>query len=291
MGEITVTLLGTGTPIFRPDRSGMSTLIQAGEHSLLFDCGRGAAARFHGVTGNLDVSRLFLTHLHSDHVSDIPDLWLSAYLPGIGARTEPLELIGPDGTREMAEHLQSAYTADFEARSTARQMQGFTDDDSRITGRNIEEGVVYQAGDLSVTAFVVDHGVIQPAFGFRVDFEGRSVVLSGDTRYDENLVRHANGADLLIHETAVVRPDADPEEPLTKRVLSAHTLPREVAEICTRTRPRFAVYSHIHYFEGATDEHIAAETRAAYDGPFAVGQDLDRFEVGDEVVHSSAAVG
>ena len=97
----------------------------------------------------------------------------------------------------MAEHIHAAFSADFDARSTVRGMQGIADEDADIEGEDMEEGVVYEQGDLRVTAFLVDHVVIEPAFGFRVDYEGRSIVLSGDTRYNENVVSYAAGADLL----------------------------------------------------------------------------------------------
>jgi ribonuclease Z len=277
-----VTLLGTGTPAFDANRSGISTLIEAGQQSVLIDCGRGTAPALQRAVGTLAPSVLLLTHLHSDHVSGIPDLWLTGFLPN-GQRPTPLRLYGPKGTEQLAHHLSLAYAADFDARSTVRGTQGLTDEDARLIGSDFDAGVVYDDGGLRITSFEVDHGAIEPAFGFRVDFQDRSVVLSGDTRYSENLIEHSADVDLLIHEVAAIPDGFETDDPAVRRILFAHTLPEEVGRIWEQVHPKLGVYSHILYFGGATDDDIVSRTQLTYDGPFLVGQDSDRFEIATEV--------
>ena len=192
--NLRVTLLGTGTPIPRPDRFGPSTLIEAGEHTVLIDAGRGAAIRLFqlGVPiGQIDA--LLLTHFHSDHTVGIPDLWLTGWLSSyFGSRQRPFNVIGPIGTATLMHHLEAAFAQDIEIRvedeKLARQHVAIT------VKEFDEDGVVYQAGDLRIIAFTVDHGeAIKPAFGFRIEYRGRTAVISGDTRYNANVLRYGAG--------------------------------------------------------------------------------------------------
>ena len=168
----------------------------------------------------------------------------------------------------------------MEARQRSRDMAGFGTAPAEIEATDFEGGVVYERNGVTVTAFPVEHLIIEPAFGFRVDYDGRSVVLSGDTTYCESLVENAMGVDLLIHEVAAVPEDADANSPLVNRVVSCHTSAEEAGRVYSETGPGLAVYSHIHYILGATDDDIVKGTRTTYDGEFVVGQDLDTFDVG-----------
>ena len=281
MNDFSVTLLGTGTPEPLADRIGISTLVRAGSETLLFDCGRGAGLRLHQAEGNFKTATtMFLTHLHSDHVSGIPDLWLTGSIPQMRGREEALRIYGPSGTANLAEHLQQAYVADVEARQPSRDMAGFGPSPARIEAADIAPGVVYDRNGVRVTAFPVEHLIIEPAFGFRVEYDGRSVALSGDTTYCESLVDNAKGVDLLIQEVAAVPEGVDPaSSPLVNRVVSCHTSPEDAGRLYTRTAPALAVFSHIHYILGASDDDITRGARRTYDGEFVVGQDLDTFEV------------
>ena len=150
-------------------------------------------------------NRLFLTHLHSDHVVGIPDLWLTGWLePPWGQRKGDLMVYGPAGTQDMMINLAKAYAWDIETRVRDQKLSR---DTAAVRVVEFGEGAVYQSNGVKVSAFEVDHGdEAKPAFGFRIDYDGRSVVISGDTRFSENLIRHADSADLLIHQVAAVRP-------------------------------------------------------------------------------------
>ena len=113
----------------------------------------------------------------------------------------------------MATHLQLAYSADVEARRVQRRIGGTGEQAVKKKAQEFDGGLVYDQGGVRVSAFLVEHNVIEPAFGFRVEYDGRVVVLSGDTAYCKNLIRNAEGADLLIHEVMAIPSGTDIESP------------------------------------------------------------------------------
>jgi ribonuclease Z len=274
-----VTLLGTGTPIPIPGRFGPSTLIEAGNQTILIDAGRGATIRMFqlGVPiGRIDA--LLLTHFHSDHTVGIPDVWLTGWLSShFGGRNGPFNVIGPTGTEVLMQHLEKAYWRDIEIRM---EDEKFSREDVAITVKEFTQaGLVYERGDLRVTAFTVDHGdAIKPAYGYRIDYEGRVAVVSGDTRYNENVVRYAQGADLLIHEVAMAKPELI-KEPHIQRIVNHHTSPQEAGLVFARTKPKLAAFTHLVMLASPTVsapsvEELVAATRETYDGALEVGEDL-----------------
>jgi ribonuclease Z len=280
--DIKVTLLGTGCPPPVMNRFGPSILVEAGGHKLLFDAGRGAVQRLAQLKVRWqDVQGIFLTHLHSDHVVGLPDLWLTGWLIPPG-RSVPLHVWGPRGTTKMMSHLEQAYEYDIRIRLYDDRA---APDGVVLLAADIVEGVVYDKGGVKVTAFQVDHAPITPAFGYRIDYAGRSVVLSGDTRVSENLIRYAQGVDLLIHEVASAatfeRLGISAER--TKSVMDHHVTPEQAGMVFTRAKPKLAVYSHIVLPE-ATEQDLIPPTRKTYAGPLELGEDLMVIEVGDKVV-------
>ena len=249
-----------------------------GQEKLLFDCGRGALLRLYQANIS-QVDGLFLTHLHSDHIVGIPDLWLTGWVMG---RKVPLRVWGPAGTRRMMARPERAYSFDLHMRRDVDEHlppQGV-----EIQAKDIQQGVVYRNGDLKVTAFEVDHGLLKPAFGYRVDYAGHSVLLSGDTRSSENLIRFAQGTDVLIHE--VLDPEAysklvnsySPEQ--RARGGAHHTMPDEAGKVCTKVAPKLAVHSHI---VPPNSPDLVLHTRKTYSGPLEAGEDLMSIEIGEQV--------
>ena len=275
-----VTLLGTGNPRPRIDRFGPSILVEAGKETLLFDCGRGATIRLSQASVPFSaVTALFLTHLHSDHIVGLPDLWLTGWIMG---RHVPLQVWGPTGTVDMLKGLEQAYAFDVHMRRDVDEQipaQGAV-----LKGKDIGEGVVYENNSVKVTAFLVDHGPVRPALGFRVDYQGHAVVLSGDTRPSENLIKFSRGTDLLVHE--VFDPEAyrevgnslTPEQ--RKRVREHHSTPEEAGTVFTKVAPKLAVYSHI---VPPDVPDVIPHTRKTYSGPLEVGEDLMTIEIGEQV--------
>ena len=279
--EIKVTLLGTGCPPAVMNRFGPSILVEAGEQKFLFDAGRGALQRLNQVKVSWrDVQGVFLTHLHSDHVVGFPDLWLTGWLtPG---RDVPLQVWGPRGTQKMMLHLEQAYEYDIRIRLYDDRA---SPDGVVILAEDVAGGFVYEKNGVKITAFEVDHTPVRPAFGYRIDYAGRSVVLSGDTRVSENLIRHAQGVDLLVHEVAspetFQRAGSPPER--AKSVVAHHVTPEQAGEVFTRTKPKLAVYSHI-VLPTATEQDLIPPTRKTYAGPLELGEDLMVMEVGEKIV-------
>ncbi|MFE5427408.1 MBL fold metallo-hydrolase [Peribacillus simplex] len=147
----------------------------------------------------------------------------------------------------------------------------------------MKEGVVYKKKGIEVIAFKVDHKSIEPAFGYRVNYKGHSVVISGDTRYNENLIKFAKGADVVIHEVAAARPDNESES--IANILDLHTTPEEAGKVFSQIQPKLAVYSHIVLLGGLTEEkaNLLERTKKTYDGTVIVGEDLLSIEIGDKV--------
>ncbi len=280
--DFRVTLLGTSSPSPGMERFGMSTLIEAGDARLLVDCGRGAIQRlFQLGVDYTHLDRLFLTHLHSDHLVGIPDLWLTGWVMG---RKTPFRVWGPAGSGDMMAHLEQAFKADIHIRRDLDERLPQTGID--VAAQDIAEGFAHSEGGVTIRAFDVDHYPVTPAFGYRVEYAGKVVVLSGDTRPCDNLVKHARGADLLIQEIIAPQAFLAMQRRMTdhhrRQVIAHHTTPEQAGEIFSRINPGLAVYSHVIPPAGA-DEEILEGTRAAYGGRVAVGRDMMRIEIGDEV--------
>jgi ribonuclease Z len=288
VGDFRVTLLGTGVPTPRPDRFGPSTLIEAGDQKLLIDAGRGATIRLFQIgvpIGQIDA--LLLTHYHSDHTAGIPDVWLTGWLQShFGGRTKPFRVIGPTGAKALMAHLEQAYAPDIKIRIEDEQLPA---EGIAVEVEEFEkDGTIYERGGLKVIAFEVDHGAaIKPAYGYRIEYGGRTAVISGDTRCNDNVVKYGAGADLLIHEVAIVRPELA-SEPFIQRIMAHHTTAREAGSIFERAKPKLAAFTHLVFLAServppASVDDLIAETRRTYAGPLAVGEDLMSFEIGETV--------
>lgn len=277
--KLKVILLGSGAgPRVDLQQFGPSILIEAGEERLLFDCGRGATLRMAqaGISHG-SISRLFLTHLHSDHVIQIPDLLLTGWVGG--GRKIPLEVWGPEGTSDMMDHIQQAFAFDIHMRRDVDEKA--PGDGIKVLSHDITEGVVFDEQGIKVTAFLVDHSPVKPAFGYRIDYRGHSVVLSGDTRVSENLIRFAQGADVLVHEVLdeeTLRALFPNNSQAVQAILAKHTTPEQAGEVFTRIKPRLAVYSH-----APNAERVITQTRKTYKGPLQGAEDLLTIEIGENV--------
>jgi ribonuclease Z len=275
-----VTILGSARgPQVDLQRFGASILVEtAGGDKLVFDCGRGFAQRLteYGVPLPA-IDKLFLTHLHSDHILSIPDLFMVGFSQG---RNGPLQVWGPAGTKSMMDAMAKAFEFDLRVRSEFNDQ--LSKEGMRSSSTDIQEGTIYERNGVKVTAFLVDHGPIKPAFGYRVDYAGHSVAMSGDTRFSENLIRHSQGVDVLIHETEQL-PPPNPNQSERQRaqqekaVRQLHTLPEETATVFNRTKPRLAVYSH------GGSAAIVAEARRTYSGPLELAEDLMTIEIGEKI--------
>jgi ribonuclease Z len=217
--------------------------------------------------------RILLTHLHSDHVIDLGHLVLTRWIVGENA---PLEVLGPAGTAAHVERLLALWAWDIEVRRAHMHER----EPPRVIVTELEEGLVLAHDDLRVTAFLVEHEPVKPAFGFRFDGPGRRVVVSGDTRPSENLIRHAQQADLLIHEcTDMTHAAWSPgcgwptREAKVRDLQAYHTGPDEVGEVAVEARTHHLVLTHL--MPGSDPADLAARARRRFAGRVTVAEDLD----------------
>ena len=279
--EIKVTLVGTGGPEFFPDRQGIATLVEANGELLLFDVGHGASqGLYESRIDPKDIRHIFLTHLHNDHYEGLPQLWLTPWF--LLGRDHGFELWGPEGTEEMVSGMRTMFAHDLETRVNAFNPSENLD----IQVQPLKDGIIFERNGVSVTAFTVEHADGNPAFGYRIDYAGRSVVLSGDTTLDDNVITHGTGADLIVHNVIAFseRLSALPE---MQGVLAKLTTPEQAAAIFAQTEPGMAVYSHIVTKEidpSEVPETLIGRTRAAgYDGPLVMGEDGMVIRIGETI--------
>ncbi|RJR49650.1 MAG: MBL fold metallo-hydrolase [Desulfobacteraceae bacterium] len=285
-----VGLAGNGSPLPDRRRKGVCTFVMAGKHLFIIDSGPGSTLNLELMRVPLDnIQAVLLTHLHSDHIGGLGELMLKAWTGG--ARTEPLKIVGPEGVDSVVQGFNQAYSLDAGFRfahhgPTVANLEGAGGTPETIQVLDETKGtVVFQTGDLKVTAFLVDHRPVEPAFGYRFDYKGRSVVISGDTLPCESLRRHAEGIDLLLHDA--MQPEmlriisqagtsrSKVIAKVTTDILSYHTFSEEAARIARDANVRQLVLSHIipptpmAFFNSA----FLGDSRDYYDGPITVGVD------------------
>ncbi len=289
-GVLRVVFLGTqGGPTTSAERGGIATLVVAGPEKLLFDCGRSVTTGMvRAGISPVEVTKIFLTHLHSDHVVALPELYLFPW--AAQARREPLRVWGPQGTSNMMDHLRKAFAFDIHIRRDVDER--FSAEGIRAIATDVRGGVVYEANGVKVTAFLVDHGPVRPALGYRVDYAEHSVVLSGDTKPTESLVKAAQGVDLLIHEVGRSKQDpalsGPPEELMpgsrqtrqqARTIADHHTDPVEAGRVFARVKPKLAVFSH---FNG-TSASILPLVRQTYPDRVELGEDAMVIDIGASI--------
>ena len=275
-----ITFLGTGAPPPTIRRFGPSTLIEAGKEKLIFDAGRGAMQRLNQIGIPFgDITGIFLTHHHSDHLVGFTDLWLTGWIGRAwGNRKVPLKVWGPEGTNQMVKYLPLAFATDIEVRSHSYPVEGV-----KLQSLEINEGFVFNNNGVKVSPFLVDHGGEKLiALGYKIEYEGRSVVLSGDTRFNENVIKYGEKSDVLILEVVHGMMDGM-ERPNLERITNNHTLPEQAGIVFYRSKPRLAVFTHILLLGNTTSDEIIPATRKTYDGPLIVAEDLTQIEVGEEI--------
>ncbi len=277
--EVTkVILLGTGTPNPDPKHSGCSVAIVVNDVPYIVDFGPGvvrqAAAlslRYGGEIEALNVKnikRAFLTHLHSDHTVGYPDL---IFTPWVMGRDEPLQVYGPEGIVEMTDNILKAYQEDIKYRLYG--LEPANNQGWRVNAHEIQQGKIYQDKNVTVEAFHVKHGSWPNAFGFRFTTPDKVIVISGDTRPCENIIKFSQGVDILIHEVYCKKMYDKKNEFWKKYHAKNHTSTYELAEIANKTKPGLIILYHI-LFWGATENDLLEEIAEKYDGKVVVGIDL-----------------
>tara|TARA_B100001287_G_scaffold58368_2_gene46647 strand:+ start:1340 stop:2353 length:1014 start_codon:yes stop_codon:yes gene_type:complete len=287
--DIKLTFLGTGAPRPSPKRYGPSILLEAGDTKLLVDAGPGMRQRIFQAGGFellTDIDTVLITHLHFDHTIELPNLWLTGWLFG---RKKNMQVYGPEGTEEFMNHFEQAFDWDLRYRYlTNVHVEG-----SDLITTDIEPGVFYNKNGIKITAFDVAHLPMDPdteellglegaTFGYRVDYKGRSVVFSGDTRSlpGSKIIEISKGVDVLVHETQIPYPGDSKEAKLANVSMIVHSSPEQVAYVFNETRPRLGIYHHIIPPETTRDELLGMTD---YDGRMEVAEDLMTLMIGDEI--------
>ncbi len=275
---IEVTLLGTGSPIPDPDRAGPSTLIRAGGQTFLVDCGRGVQLRLAAAgSGANALTALLLTHLHSDHIADLGDLivtrWISTFTPD----PTPFQIIGPPGTAEVVDATLAAFGRDIGYRIAHH---ADITAPPAIEVHEYTEGVVWDADGVRILAAPTDHRPVAPTIGFRVEHDGASVVLAGDTVPCDSLDELASGAGALVH--TAIRHDLVDAMPLQRfrDICDYHSSVEQAADTAARAGVGILILTH--YVPSPARgqyEDWRALAATVFDRQIELGDDLHRVQV------------
>jgi ribonuclease Z len=297
-GEIRVTVLGSGDPFIKRSQASGSLLIEVGNEEqdfFFFDLGSGALANFSSMLlPQESTTKVFLSHLHADHVGDIPALLGSVAKNG---RVDPVEIWGGGsedlelGLGAFVRYMRKAMAWDAASVRGVRPMTGFDSIAHEISYD--QPSTVYQAAGVTISSFPAIHG-LSGAVGYTLEYAGRKVVFSGDTRPCRFVVEAATGADLLIHEcfqspSVAAAASGLPLEKVQELLKAAHTVPDQMGRILDMTKPRMAALWHMDISPGVGAAF--AEIGAHYQDSVVASQDLTVFNVtADAVIARQAQV-
>ena len=271
-----VIILGSGSPLPDPQRAGPSTLVRTSAGDLVFDCGRGVLMRAAAAASGAGAFKLLsLTHLHSDHITDLNDIitmrWAMSFVPN------PLTVVGPFGTEALVEATEAMLEPDIGYRLAHHDDLDWR---PQSTVTEVERGVVFEEGSVRVTAAPTDHAPVRPTVGYRVEDDGRSVVIAGDTVPCAGLDELCSGADVLVH--TVVRPDLIEQFGLPRLtdVLDYHSSVADAAQTAARNGVGTLMLTHLvpSPAPGTEDEWIDQAT-AYFDGRVVLAEDLSAVEL------------
>lgn len=281
--EMRVTVVGSGMPDVRREQVSAAILVELGNGDVfLFDVGTGSVMNLNSLGVEGKVTKVFLSHLHTDHAGDLDALWVSA----ISQRKEVLTVWGPSGktpeygTKAFIENFRKLWYWDKQSRTGILSSLGM-----RIEGREFDYSKVhkvYEENGVAITSFPAIHTIDGPV-SFRLDWNGLSMVFSGDTKPNKWLVEQSKGVDVLIHES-FPPPSLYAEKtgyPLrvAKNIATAvHTPPSSVGKIFAMTEPRLAVVYHL-FNNFDINQATIDVIRKSYSGPLIISEDLMVFNV------------
>lgn len=273
---VTITLLGTGSPIPDPERAGPATLVQAAGESYLIDAGRGVLMRLAAAgSGANQLTAVLLTHLHSDHITDLNDVittrWITTF------ERSPLAIIGPPGTKAVVDHLLASLGPDISYRLAHH---ADLDHEPPVEVIEVTDGPVARTGAVHITAAPTDHRPVEPSVGYRLDHDSASVVLAGDTVPCAGLDRLCEGGQALVH--TVIRKDIIAALPIPRMqdVLDYHSSVEQAAQTAARAAMETLVLTHyVPAFPSGGGADWRDMAAAHFSGRIELGDDLHRVEV------------
>ena len=265
-----VILLGTGTPNPEPQRMGPAVAIVSGDHVYLVDCGPGIVRRAAeaGLQMN-QLTRAFVTHLHSDHTAGYPDLIFTLAVMG---RKGPMEVFGPPGLRSMTSHVMRAWKQDMAIR--LHGLEPSVPEAYIVNPHDVKPGEIYRDAAMRVIAFRVQHGAWKYAYGYRFEARDKVIVVSGDTTYSESLIQAAKRCDILIHEVYSQKGLARRTPDWQRYHAAFHTPCPDVGRVAAEVRPGKLVLYH-QLPMGETPAEVVDEVREHFQGQVIYGNDLD----------------
>ena len=274
-----VVTLGTGSPLPDPNRAGPSTLVSVDDQHLLIDCGRGVLMRLAAAgVGAAQLSAVLITHLHSDHLTDLNDVittrWISTF------ESTPLTVVGPPGTQAVVDSIESMLRAD-----TGYRLAHHDDLTEAPITEVIEltEGPVELPGGPRITAAPTDHRPVEPSVAYRIEHDGRAVVLAGDTVPCTGLDSLARGADILVH--TAIRADVIANIPIARLndVCDYHSSIEQAADTAERAGVSVLVLTHhVPAHPPGQGDEVAAIASRNFSGRVVVADDLTTVTIPEE---------
>jgi ribonuclease Z len=271
--EVELILLGTGYPRPDPETAGPAAAVIVNGKVFVVDAGRNVTNRLWATDYPLkDIQAVFLTHLHSDHISGLPDLFNTSWIFG---RYTPLELYGPPGTSSVADAILKMFEIDIPIRRDLTELhaaEGATINTHEIR----KDEIIYQDEDIRITAFRVNHEPVKDALGYKFEVEHKTIVISGDTRPSENLIAHARGADILVHEAYLPEHfDRVDSKEVAENLKRYHTSATEAGKVAAAADVTLLVLTHL--IPAGAEETFIARASRHFTGRIVVGGDLMRF--------------
>ena len=255
--SLSAVICGSRSPIPSPGRAQTCVMVRAGENIYIVDIGDGSASNLRnwGIPFN-KIKSVLLTHLHSDHISDLADLHLASWI--MQRRKAKLDVYGPQGVGLVTKGFETAYEPDYFFRNTHHGDQIAPLDVAGLNPHTVDlnQPKIIDEDGLIVTAFEVVHDPVKPALGYRFDYKGRSLVISGDTSYSENLIENSRDVDVLIHEAQAnhminllrdfnLQMGANLNAKLMEDITTYHTTPVEAAEIANLANVKHLIFYHL----------------------------------------------
>lgn len=281
---------GTSSPLPSRDRAAACTLVIADGKLFVFDMGEGSGEILSLMGMPLDkIQGVWLTHLHSDHFEGLGPFTLQRWA-GTSAKT-PLAVFGPEGVNEITDGLNAVYRIDSTFRIAHHGEAVVPPSGFGMTGAAIAPGVIYDEDGMRITAFAVDHAPVTPSYGYRVDWKGRSVTISGDTDFTSALAKAAKGSDVLVSEVLSRRMVKILEASARKAgnanrakifadIQDYHVSPEQAADIANQAGVEMLAFTHIvpsvpHFMEGA----LIGDAADRFDGDIRVMRDGDLISI------------
>lgn len=265
-----VVLLGTGNPNPDPERMGPAAAVISGDRVYVVDCGPGVVRRAaQAGIGMRQLTRLFVTHLHSDHTAGLPDF---VFTPAVTGRDAPLEVYGPPGMKAMTGLVMKAWKQDMDIR--LHDLEPAEPRGYEVRARDVKPGEIYRDEQVRVVAFAVNHGHWKHAYGYRFEAKDKVIVISGDTTRSEGVARAAQGCDILVHEVYSQK-GWEKRTPEWRRYHAAyHTSAPDLGELARKAGVKTLVLYH-QLPMGEPPDEVVGEVKARFGGRVVYGRDLD----------------